>query len=230
MADSTRAAWAAFRQDMNSDGQLTLTDVWLWAVQVFFLPGDGFIWLLLSYAPGLARFLEIGSDSYGGLFSAIVSVATWLFALVMIGALYSLVLDFDRALTRRIARVYGECLRRARVTRIWLGCQLWRLRQTLARRTRASESEIALDEIALDDLELEVLRSHALLAPGYVLSVSDLAASLDIRRAQAERLLVKLEQLTLLQRAFGAADGETGYRLSRPGHFLLMARSRLART
>jgi len=228
MADSAGAAWMAFRQDMNSDGQLTLTDVWLWAEQVFFLPGDGFIWLMLSYAPGLARFLEIGSGSYGGFFSAIVSVATWLFSLVMLGALYSIVLDFDRALTRRVGSIYSECLRRVRVARIWIGCQFRRARRALTPRRRGPESDIALDEIALDDLEIEVLRSHALLAPGYVLSVSDLAASLDLRRGQAEKLLEKLERLTMLERGFGASDGETGYRLSRPGRFALMARTRIA--
>ena len=229
MGNGARAAWMSFRQDMNGDGQVTLSDVWLWLVHVFFLPGDGFVWLMLTSAPGLARFLEIDGGSYGGLFSAIASVAIWLFGLVMAGAVFNTVLDLDRALTRRISSYFREWQRRGRVLRTWLICQLRRLVQALRVKRRAGSPEIGLDELVLEDIELEVLRSHAMLAPGFVLSVSDLATSLDLRRGEAQRLLVKLEKLTLLQRSFSASDGETGYRLSQPGRFVLMARSRLAR-
>jgi hypothetical protein len=228
MDDGTRAAWLSFSTDMNADGEFTFTDVWLWIVHVFFMPGDAVIWSVLSYAPWLARFLELGASSYGGLFSAIVSVVIWLFGLVMAGAVYSVVLEFDRALTGRLSRYYRGWLRRARVARIWLSCNMRRLLQRLSLKRRRVDPEIGLDELDLDDLEIEALRSHALLAPGYVLSVSDLAASLEIRRGQAQQLLTKLEKLALLQRGFGASDGETGYRLSRPGQFVLMARSRIA--
>jgi predicted transcriptional regulator len=81
-----------------------------------------------------------------------------------------------------------------------------------------------LGELVLSELELEVLRSHALLAPGYVMSASDLAGSLEIRRSQASQLLAKLEKLALLQRGFSTDEGESGYRLSGSGHFVLMAR------
>lgn len=227
MGDSAGAAWASFSMDMNGDGQVTLTDVWLWLVQIFFLPGDGLLWVLLTYLPGLARFLELGTGSYGGMFSAIASVAIWMFGIVMIGALFSLVLDFDRALTERLRRYCREWLRRGRVARTWVFCQLRRLCQTISLRRREPKPEMDLDEVDLNEIELEVLRSHALLAPGYVMSVSDLAGALEIRRSQAGELLAKLEKLALLQRSFSTNDGESGYRLSQPGHFVLMARSRV---
>jgi DNA-binding IscR family transcriptional regulator len=81
-----------------------------------------------------------------------------------------------------------------------------------------------LGELELSDLELEVLRSHAYLAPGFVYTASDIASALGIRRGQARQVLQKLRRLQLLDSALSASDGENGYRLSRPGQFLLMAR------
>ena len=234
MADTTGAAWLSFSTDMNADGSFTFTDVRLWIVQAFFIPGDVAIWVMLTYAPWLGRFLELGSSSYGGLFSAIVSVASWLFGFVMIGALSSLIADLDRKLTGRVLRYGREWLRRIRVARIWLFCQGRRIRHALSPNPREPDPAIDLDALDLDaldldELEIEALRAHAFLAPGYVLSVSDLATSLEVRRGQAQQLLEKLEKLGLLQRGFGSSDGETGYRLSPPGEFVLMARNRLAR-
>lgn len=225
MGDSGGAAWLAFSRDMNSDGQLTLTDVWLWLVQLFFLPGDGLIWLMLTYAPGLARFLELGSGSYGGLFSAITSVAAWLFAFVIFGAVCTVVLDFDRVLTARIHRYFSEWRRRGRVARTWLILRLRLLLAAVRLRRRRPQQAFDLGELELTELEVEALRSHALLAPGYVMSASDLAGSLEIRRVEASRLLARLEKLALLERTFSTNEGESGYRLSQPGHFMLMARS-----
>ena len=229
MADSTGAAWLSFLTDMNAEGEFTITDVWLWIVQIFFIPGDAAVWVMLTYAPWLGRFLELSASSYGGLFSGIVSVAVWLFGLVMIGALVSLVADLDRKLTGRVARYGREWLRRARVARIWLFCQARRMRHAVSINSRKPDPGIDLDAFDLDALEIEALRSHAFLSPGYVLSVRDLGTSLEIRRNRAQRLLDKLENLELLQKGFGSSDGETGYRLSPMGEFVLMARSRIER-
>lgn len=226
MDESAKVPWPAFGLDTSGDGQFTLTDVWLWLAQLFFLPGDGLLWALWTYAPDLAAFLELGPASYGGLVSAIVSAAAWFLAFVIVGAAYARVRDFDRALTQRVIRSYDESLRWGRVARRWLVCQARRLKAALSLRRRQDAVEIDLAEIDLDDLDMEVLRSHALLAPGYVMSVSDLAASLEIRRPQAQQLLTKLEKLALLQRALGTDDGETGYRLSRPGSLVLEAHGR----
>jgi hypothetical protein len=210
---------------MNADGRITVSDLWLWLVHVFFLPGDGLLWLLLTYVPGFARFLEVDAGSYGSFFAAIISAIVWLFALALAGAIYGMVLDLDRALTASVSGWYGEWLRRARVARRWTVCEFRRIRSSLSSQ-RASRGPDAMDlgELVLSELELEVLRSHALLAPGYVMSASDLAGSLEIRRSQASQLLAKLEKLALLQRGFSTDEGESGYRLSGSGHFVLMAR------
>jgi hypothetical protein len=228
MNDANAPDWLSFALDMNADGRFTVTDAWLWVVQLFFVPGNAVLWLLLTYVPGFASFLELGSGSYNGLFTAIVSVAIWLFAVVMIGVVIGAVRNFDRVLTAVFVRAYNELLRKGRVLKRWSFCQAQRLRAALLIRRQQSRFDMDLDELNLDDLEVEVLRSHALLAPGFVMGVTELAGSLEIRRGQAQQLVEKLEKLTLLQRAFAESDGGTGYRLSQPGRFVLMAKTRIA--
>lgn len=214
-----------FAQDINGDGRFDVTDVRLWIVHAFFVPGDEAVWLLSSHAPKLASFLGLGTANDGSLFSGVVSAVFWIAGLVLVRTVYCFLRDLDRALTQWVTNGYRAFLRRVRVVRTWLFCQLRRAAQAFTPRSRKSSAVIGLDEIELDELELDALRSHALLAPGYVLNVSDLASSLDIRRSEAQHVLARLERLTLLQRGFGASDGETGYRLSDSGRFFVMARS-----
>ena len=228
MNDGSSPDWLSFMLDMSADGRVTFTDAWLWLVQLYFLPGNAVLWVLLSYLPSFAGFLELGSDSYNGLFTATVAAAVWLFTIVMIGVVFGAVRNFDRALTAYCVRASNELLRLGRVFRRWSFCQAQRLRAALTLRRHQSRCDIDLDELALDDLELEVLRSHALLAPGFVMGVAELAVSLEIRRSEAQQLVEKLERLSLLQRGFAESDGGTGYRLSQPGRFVLMAKTRIA--
>jgi hypothetical protein len=69
--------WSA---DMDDDGSITITDVWLWARWLFFYPGD------LMVAGGLGRFLGIDSTYYGGSLSFWISAALWLFVGLAVGA------------------------------------------------------------------------------------------------------------------------------------------------
>jgi hypothetical protein len=75
-----------FISDVNYDGSLTSRDVWLCIKWLFFYPGDIFIYLLVNVTPGLAHFLEISYNNYGGILSGTVSFAVW-FIVIMI--LYS---------------------------------------------------------------------------------------------------------------------------------------------
>lgn len=228
MNDANVPDWLSFAMDMNADGRFTVSDAWLWVVQLYFLPGNGVLWLLLEYLPSFAGFLELGTSSYNGLVPAVVSVAIWLFTVVMFGVVIGSIRNFDRALTSVFVRLYNELLRQGRVFRRWSFCQLQRIKAAVLLRRQQSSIDVDLDELDLDDLELEVLRSHALLAPGFVMGVSELAGSLEIRRGHAQQLVSKLEKLKLLQRGFAESDGGTGYRLSQPGRFVLMAKTRIA--
>ncbi|NIW23675.1 MAG: hypothetical protein GWN29_03470, partial [Gammaproteobacteria bacterium] len=85
MDETSTTPWPPLIRDINADGQFTLSDVWLWIVQLYFVPGDAVLWVLLTYTPGLATFLELGPGSYHGLFTAMVSGGIWLVAIVIVG-------------------------------------------------------------------------------------------------------------------------------------------------
>jgi len=70
-------AWA-FAADMNADGAVTITDVWLWFKWLYFMPGDVVIaWIGPS---SLGRFLEITTSSFGDTGSGVTSLILWMFA------------------------------------------------------------------------------------------------------------------------------------------------------
>jgi len=67
-----------FVADMNSDGAVTISDVWLWFKWLYFYPGDGMLYVAMKSTPALAQFFEMSSMSYGGGLSGTVSFFTWL--------------------------------------------------------------------------------------------------------------------------------------------------------
>lgn len=77
------APWS-FRTDVNADGHVDVSDLGLALYNLFFLPGDSLIYLLLSF-PELAGALGIGTASMRNAGSALVSSLVWaaLFWLVL---------------------------------------------------------------------------------------------------------------------------------------------------
>ena len=66
-----------FVEDMNYDGSITISDVWLWFKWLYFYPGDYLIRLVINKTPELAHFLEISHESYGETLSGIISLIVW---------------------------------------------------------------------------------------------------------------------------------------------------------
>lgn len=83
------APWNS-KADINGDGQFTISDVWGWTVQIYYLPGDLVIEVLIGTAVG--NFFEIGPDNYRGIFSLIVSAIIWG---MVVGGLSSTIADFQ---------------------------------------------------------------------------------------------------------------------------------------
>lgn len=76
-----KESWGDYRPwdfvaDMNMDGLITITDVWLWFKWLFFFPGDSLISFLGPSAVG--RFFEMSPENYGGGFSFLVSAFFWM--------------------------------------------------------------------------------------------------------------------------------------------------------
>jgi DNA-binding MarR family transcriptional regulator len=191
---------------MSADLQSALIDIALRLYHGFFVPGDR----LTSLPPGSVQ-------------SGLISAVVWLGALVLLVVIYRFVRDLDRALTAFVVRLYEELRRAVRVVARRLGIAF--RAYALERQARLVRTEVT-ELPALTALQLDVLRSHVGLSAGHLLTPSDVASALDLRVADVERVLGTLKKLSLVERTFGAGDGEDGYRLTRAGEVLLAASSR----
>jgi DNA-binding MarR family transcriptional regulator len=218
MTEDTVEHSDGFPGDMVADIQSASIDLALWLYHGFFIPGDYVLSLLNAHVPRVAQFLALDAADEGNMLRGLISALVWLLAIVLIAVAWKLVRDLDRALTAFVARLYEESQRTLRVVarRLSIAYRSYELERQ-KRRTRMEVSEPR----ALTELELEVLQSHAKLPPGYVATPSEIAHSIDMRQTDVERALGMLAKLSLVERTFGAGDGEDGYRLTRPGAVFL---------
>jgi len=195
---------------MSAELQNALIDIILWLYRGFFLPGDQ----LLSNIPGLYF------ASHGRIVSGLVSAVIWLSALGLLVAVWRLIRDLDRTLTAYLIRLYEELQRSVGVIarRVRLALRSY----ALERQARATRTEV-FEQPALSGVQLEILQSHAALPPGHLLTPHEVASALEMRLFDVERALGALKKLSLIERTFGAGDGEDGYRLTRAGAVLLSA-------
>jgi DNA-binding MarR family transcriptional regulator len=198
---------------MSAELRSALLDIALWLYRGFFLPGEQ----LLSQFPGLYF------ASHGRIVSGLVSTAIWLAAIVLIVLMCRFIREVDRTLTAYIVRLYEEMQRAVRVVarRASIALRSYALERQ-ARLTRTEVSELP----ALSGVQLEILQSHASLPPGHLSTPNDIANSLAMRVTDVERALGALRKLSLVERTFGAGDGEDGYRLTKAGAVFLAACSR----
>ena len=72
-----------WRDDINGDGKVTISDVDGWIKWIFYYPGDWLIYSLLNDGKGkTAEFFELTPSSYGGWGSLGVSLMLWFGLLV----------------------------------------------------------------------------------------------------------------------------------------------------
>jgi DNA-binding MarR family transcriptional regulator len=195
---------------MSADLQSALIDILLWLYRGFFLPGDQ----LLANFPGLYF------ASHGRVVSGLVSAVIWVGAIALLVAILRFIRDLDSALTAVILRLYEELQRAVRVVvrRMRLALRSY----ALERQERMARPEVS-ELPALTGVQLEILQHHAALPPGHLLTPADIANTLGMRLSDVERALGALRNLSLVERTFGAGDGEDGYRLTRAGAVLLAA-------
>ena len=195
---------------VSADVQSALIDVALWLYHGFFVPGDHLLSLLsTNVAVGHASVL-----------SGLISGVMWLGAIVLIVVVFKLIRALDRALTAFVRSLYEGLQRTGRVVTRRLGIAF--RSYALERQARLTRTEVS-EQRALSGIQLAVLQSHAELPPGHLLTPSGIASALDLRSADVEQALAMLKKLSLVERTFGAGDGEDGYRLTRPGEVFLAA-------
>ena len=216
--ETVRSPPTFFIADPNGDGQLTLADAGVWLERAFFLPGDWTLWAIARYAPSFAGALGINVPPYGGLWAGAISAVLWLLTIILLGVAYSYAVELDRRATRVMGRLWAEAARRLRVA-------LVRLRVRFGRGGKKSVAPADVDTgVELSRLDARILSELALLEPGYVSSAIEVARTLTLPAEQIRDQLDALQRRGLVTRTLGGGDGESGYRLSRPGHGVLMRR------
>jgi hypothetical protein len=196
------------------DGVLALPSFEEW----FYLPGDWAIYLLASRAQAVADFAGVGPADYGGTLAGFLAWILWVLLAIALIAATSAVRRFDKAVTDRI--VYGVAEVRRRIRMAIVFARYRRGRRNAERQEPIFDAEAAI----LTGNELRVLDLHAKLAPGFALSVSDVAEELDTRGYEVQGALERLQQLSLLHSTVGGLDGEPAYTLTSAGRALLRMR------
>jgi hypothetical protein len=185
---------------------------------LFFLPGDWFIYLLSSRVPAVAEMLGVSPADYGGTLAGFIAWTCWIVLAITAIATTSAMRRFDRALTGGIVDLGLELRRRFRMALVFAEYR---------RKVRAQRKEPTIDvaeEPGLSRDELRVLQLHARLSPGFALSTRDVAEELGTRGHEIRVALERLRRLNLLNATVGGYDGETAYTLSPAGRTLLQIR------
>ena len=69
--------------DMNLDGVVTISDVWLWFKWLFFYPGDYLLFIQITVFPtSWAQFWELSFTWFGGWWAGIFSFFVWMMILI----------------------------------------------------------------------------------------------------------------------------------------------------
>lgn len=210
--------WPAL--DITGDGRFSIDDVGAWALHWLFLPGDALLSLVLEYAPAFARFLELGSDDYGGTISRVLAVIFWLAAYLAIALVINAVRNLDRNLTSWFSGRYAAARRELRILRrrctSWIGLMRSRRREQL--------EAIIVSGIELERLEARVLRCYANAGELRVLAAAEVAESLKLSLKQAQTVIGRLIDYHLVERAFGTDAGREGHHITRAGQIYLLER------
>lgn len=184
-------------------------------------PGEFLVALLARVTPAPTASI-LGLDAGAAdIAAAVLSILFWLAAGITASRTASFLGDTLRAALGMLRSGTDMITVRVRRARIFLACQLFRLRSW---RSRAGLA--VAREIELGPLEIEVLRRQGALAPGHVLTAQELGELLGVLPSRAELALRRLEQCEFVAHTFGSMDGYDGYRITPPGELYLQAVAR----
>lgn len=199
---------------MNDDQAFTISDIGPWLIDVLLVPGDALLTLLVTYAPGIADFLELDASSRGGVFVVWSSFMLWLAALVITATAINFIRELDRRATSWIGGRYAEGLRWCRVFRR-------RIVTTVARSRRAG-ADVLVESINLPKTETVALRCLAGLEDGAVMTLDDLATRLNCPKRAARNVIAKLTDLGFIENGTDRLTRCNGHRIAAAGQMYLL--------
>ena len=187
-------------------------------VEILILPGNAFVYALVTYAPGIAGFLELSKDDYGGTVSISVAALVWFSAIFIAGTALTKLNELDRRMTARIAAFYHEFLRLIRILKR-------RLVTSFAFRSSAPQSDrenLVVDTIDLVGAETSVLRCLSNIDDGAVLTIDEIAAKLDRPRREIKSIMQRLIELELIKPSNDSFTKKHGHRIATAGQMYLL--------
>lgn len=203
--------------DTNGDGSITISDIPALLLQVLLLPGDAVIRGLLTWLPGVARFLELSENSYGGPVAIGLSIALWLLALVAAGVALNAIRNLDSKLTALVAAGFIESRRQVRVLRR-------RLAVGISQRFRDRDDDsVQIEQLKLEPLEQALLRCLTNIDDGAVLSIEEIAAQLNGSLPQVRAADLRLRELKLIETGTDTYAKREGLRITTAGQMALIA-------
>jgi biotin operon repressor len=218
LMDEGASIWVRLGADVNGDGKFTVADVGPYLLDILVIPGDALIGLVITYAPELAEFFELGTEDYGGTVSIWLSILIWLAALIIAGTIVNAIRALDRRLTTWIVGVFSEMARRLRVFRRLLVTSLrlgsWR---------KASDVDgLEVESVALVADEKMVLRCLSAIDDGAVLTLDEIAAKLGCSKQTVIPVLKHLMDLRLVEHGAEKATRREGHRIAVAGQMYLL--------
>jgi len=181
------------------------------------LPGDAVLYALLTWLPGVARFVGLSTGDYGSGLSIGLSIILWLLALIAVGVALTAVRDFDRRLTAFVVGCFREAQRLGRVLRRRLTIRAGQLF-----RRREGES-VRVEPVILESLERAMLRCLTNIDDHAVLTLDELAARLNRPLPQVRAALLHLTELALIERGQDKYERREGLRITTAGQMVLIA-------
>jgi hypothetical protein len=188
-----------------------------WLLEILLLPGNAFVYLLVSYATPVADFLELGTDEPSTI-TVLAAVVIWLAAIVFTGTLLTKILEIDRAMTAWIAAGFDDVCR-------WIRVVKRRIRSSLAVRLRRHSSKddaLVLDSVQLARLETSVLRCLSRIDDGAILTTQEMAARLARPERELRKVVQRLLELGLIERRSDSLTKSDGHCIATAGQMYLL--------
>jgi len=186
-------------------------------LEIALLPGNALVYLLVSYAPPVADFLELNTGKTGTV-TITASLVIWLAAIVFTGTLLTKVREIDRSVTAWIVACYEDLRRLVRVFKR-------RITSSLAfrfRRRSNDDDDLVLDNVQLANIETSVLRCLSRIDDGAILTTPEMATMLARPERELKKVLQRLVELGLIERRLDAWSNNDGHCIATAGQMYLL--------